>query len=205
MGYILLGAAALTPLGLVGAISQMVVHGLILAILFNLVGVIEQKVGSRELDVLNGLLNPIRGLPSITSLLILGAMASAGIPGLAGFVAEFLIFQGSYSVFPVQTLVGVVGTGLTAVYFVILLNRTCFGRLDTKTAYYPRVQFEDRLPALLLTALIIFLGIQPAWLVKWVESTSTAMIAAVPVAIEQRIAALPAALPMALPSITQPE
>ena len=205
MGYILLGAAALTPLGLVGAISQMVVHGLILAILFNLVGVIEQKVGSRELDVLNGLLNPIRGLPSITSLLILGAMASAGIPGLAGFVAEFLIFQGSYSVFPVQTLVGVVGTGLTAVYFVILLNRTCFGRLDTKTAYYPRVQFEDRLPALLLTALIIFLGIQPTWLVKWVESTSTAMIAAVPVAIEQRIAALPAALPMALPSITQPE
>jgi len=201
MGYILLGAAALTPLGLVGAISQMVVHGLILAILFNLVGVIEQKVGSRELDVLNGLLNPIRGLPSITSLLILGAMASAGIPGLAGFVAEFLIFQGSYSVFPVQTLVGVVGTGLTAVYFVILLNRTCFGRLDTKTAYYPRVQFEDRLPALLLTALIIFLGIQPTWLVKWVESTSTAMIAAVPVAIEQRIAALPAALP----SITQPE
>ena len=209
MGYILLGAAALTPLGLVGAISQMVVHGLILAILFNLVGVIEQKVGSRELDVLNGLLNPIRGLPSITSLLILGAMASAGIPGLAGFVAEFLIFQGSYSVFPVQTLVGVVGTGLTAVYFVILLNRTCFGRLDTKTAYYPRVQFEDRLPALLLTALIIFLGIQPTWLVKWVESTSTAMIAAVPVAIEQRIAALPAALPVALPvalpSITQPE
>jgi NAD(P)H-quinone oxidoreductase subunit 4 len=120
-----------------------------------------------------------------------------------------LIFQGSYSVFPVQTLVGVVGTGLTAVYFVILLNRTCFGRLDTKTAYYPRVQFEDRLPALLLTALIIFLGIQPAWLVKWVESTSTAMIAAVPVAIEQRIAALPVALPVvlpvALPSITQPE
>jgi len=205
MGYILLGAAALTPLGLVGAISQMVAHGLILAILFNLVGVIEQKVGSRELDVLNGLLNPIRGLPSITSLLILGAMASAGIPGLAGFVAEFLIFQGSYSVFPVQTLVGVVGTGLTAVYFVILLNRTCFGRLDTKTAYYPRVQFEDRLPALLLTALIIFLGIQPTWLVKWVEPTSTAMIAAVPVAIEQRIAALPAALPVALPSITQPE
>jgi NAD(P)H-quinone oxidoreductase subunit 4 len=196
MGYILLGAAALTPLALVGAMSQMVAHGLILAILFNLVGVIEQKVGSRDLEVLNGLLNPIRGLPSITSLLILAAMASAGIPGLAGFVAEFLIFQGSYSVFPVQTLVAVVGTALTAVYFVILLNRTCFGRLDNKTAYYPRVQFEDRLPALLLTALIVFLGIQPTWLVKWVEATSTAMVAAVPIAIEQRIAVLP---------VTQPE
>ncbi|QYO62447.1 PAS domain-containing protein [Leptolyngbya sp. 7M] len=111
-------------------------------------------------------------------------MASAGIPGLAGFVAEFLIFQGSYSTFPIQTLVGVVGTGLTAVYFVILLNRTCFGRLDNATAYYPRVLFEDRLPALILAGLIIFLGVQPNWLVRWSEASSTAMVAAAP-AIEQ--------------------
>jgi NAD(P)H-quinone oxidoreductase subunit 4 len=192
MGYILLGAAALTPLALVGAISQMVAHGLILAILFHLVGVIEQKVGSRELDVLNGLLNPIRGLASISSLLILGAMASAGIPGLAGFIAEFLIFQGSYSVFPIQTLTAVVGTGLTAVYFVILLNRTCFGKLDNATAYYPRVRFEDRFPALILAGLIVFLGIQPTWLVRWTEASSSAMIAAVPIAAEQRLAATPA-------------
>jgi NAD(P)H-quinone oxidoreductase subunit 4 len=190
MGYILLGAAALTPLALVGSISQMVAHGLILAVLFHLVGVIEQKVGSRELDVLNGLLNPIRGLPSIASLLILGAMASAGIPGLAGFVAEFLIFQGSYSTFPLQTLVAVVGTGLTAVYFVILLNRTCFGRLDNTTAYYPKVQFEDRFPALILAGLIVILGILPNWLVKWSEATSTAMVAAVP--LEQQVALRPA-------------
>lgn len=167
----------------------MVAHGLILAILFHLVGVIEQKVGSRELDVLNGLLNPIRGLPSISSLLILGAMASAGIPGLAGFIAEFLIFQGTYSVFPIQTLIAVAGTGLTAVYFVILLNRTCFGKLDNETAYYPRVLFEDRLPALILASLIAFLGIQPTWLVKWSEATSKAMVAAVPAV--QQVAAAP--------------
>lgn len=191
MGYILLGAAALTPLALVGSISQMVAHGLILAILFHLVGVIEAKVGSRELDVLNGLLNPIRGLPSISSLLILGAMASAGIPGLAGFIAEFLIFQGTYSVFPLQTLIAVAGTGLTAVYFVILLNRTCFGRLDNATAYYARVEFDDRFPALILAGLITFLGIQPSWLVKWSEATSTAMVAAVPT-VQQIAAAEPA-------------
>lgn len=190
MGYILLGAAALTPLALVGAVSQMVAHGLILAILFHLVGVIEQKVGSRELDVLNGLLNPIRGLPSISSLLILGAMASAGIPGLAGFVAEFLVFQGSYAAFPIQTLVAVVGTGLTAVYFVILLNRTCFGRLDNATAYYPKVLFEEQFPALILAGLIIFLGVQPSWLVRWSEASSTAMVAAIP-AVEQQVAIQP--------------
>jgi NAD(P)H-quinone oxidoreductase subunit 4 len=180
MGYVLLGAAAVTQLGLVGSISQMVAHGLILAILFHLVGVIEEKVGSRELDVLNGLLNPIRGLPSISSLLVLGAMASAGIPGLAGFISEFLVFQGSYAVFPIPTILAVIGTGLTAVYFVILLNRTCFGKLDNNTAYYPKVLWTDQAPALILAVLIIFLGVQPVWLVRWTEATSAALVAVVP-------------------------
>jgi NAD(P)H-quinone oxidoreductase subunit 4 len=158
----------------------MVSHGLILAILFHLVGVIEAKVGTRELDVLNGLMNPIRGLPMVSALLVLGGMASAGIPGLVGFVTEFLVFQGSYATYPVQTLLGVVGTGLTAVYFVILLNRTCFGKLDNALAYFPRVTLGEKLPAYVLAGLIIFLGIQPNWLVKWAEPTATAMIAALP-------------------------
>jgi NAD(P)H-quinone oxidoreductase subunit 4 len=180
MGYILLGGAALTALSLVGAVTQMVAHGLILAILFHLVGVIETKVGTRELDVLNGLMNPIRGLPLISALLILGGMASAGIPGLVGFVSEFLVFQGSYAVFPVQTLLCVVGTGLTAVYFVILLNRTCFGKLDNAIAYFPKVEWRERVPAFVLASLIFFLGVQPTWLVRWSESTTTSMVAAVP-------------------------
>jgi NAD(P)H-quinone oxidoreductase subunit 4 len=180
MGYVLLGAAAATPLALVGAVSQMAAHGLILALLFHLVGLIEKKVGSRELDVLNGLLNPIRGLPSVSSLLILGAMASAGIPGLAGFIAEFLVFQGSYAIFPWQTLLAVIGTGLTAVYFVILLNRTCFGKLDSASAYYPKVLWFEQLPAVVLAVLIVFLGVQPSWLVCWTEATTTAIVATIP-------------------------
>jgi NAD(P)H-quinone oxidoreductase subunit 4 len=193
MGYVLLGTVALTQLGMVGAVSQMVSHGLILALLFYLVGIIENKVGTRDLDVLNGLLNPLRGLPATSALLILAAMASAGIPGLVGFIAEFLIFQGTYITHPIPTLLAVVGTGLTAVYFVILLNRTCFGRLDNKTAYYPKVTFNEQLPALILTGLIFFLGIQPTWLVRWSESTSNALIALLPTDLDaQRIAIAPA-------------
>ena len=180
MGYIVVAAAAFTPLSLLGAVSQMVSHGLILAILFYLVGIIETKVGTRDLDVLNGLMNPMRGLPLVSALLILGGMASAGIPGLAGFIAEFLVFQGSYSVFPWQTLLCIFASGLTAVYFVILLNRTCFGKLDNKTAYYPVVRGVEKAPALVLAALIFFLGIQPTWLVRWTETTTTAIVAAVP-------------------------
>jgi NAD(P)H-quinone oxidoreductase subunit 4 len=181
MGYVLLGAAAMTDLSLTGAVSQMVSHGLILTILFHLVGVIETKVGTRKLDVLNGLMNPVRGLPMVSALLVLGGMASAGIPGLVGFVTEFLVFQGSYAVYPVQTLLGVIGTGLTTVYFVILLNRTCFGRLDNATAYFPKVTFSEKLPAYILAGLILFLGIQPNWLVQWGASTASAMVAAIPI------------------------
>ncbi|MGB3199385.1 MAG: proton-conducting transporter membrane subunit, partial [Nodosilinea sp.] len=183
---------------LTGAVSQMVSHGLILAILFHLVGVIEAKVGTRNLEVLNGLMNPVRGLPMISALLVLGGMASAGIPGLVGFVTEFLVFQGSYAVYPVQTLLGVIGTGLTAVYFVILLNRTCFGRLDNAIAYFPKVTFSEKLPAYVLASLILFLGIQPNWLVKWGERTASVMVAAIPVMTPQMVAdevieAIPAA------------
>ena len=176
MGYILLAAAANTSLALVGAISQMVSHGIILAILFHLVGVVEAKVGTRELDKLNGLMSPVRGLPFISALLILGGMGSAGIPGMTGFIAEFIVFQGSFSVFPIPTLLCVIATGLTAVYFVILLNRTCFGKLDNDLAYYPKVFWHEKMPAVILAVLIIFLGVQPKWLVRWSEQTSAAMV-----------------------------
>jgi NAD(P)H-quinone oxidoreductase subunit 4 len=175
MGYVLLGGAAMTELSIVGAVSQMVAHGFILALLFYLVGIIEDKVGTRELSALNGLMSPVRGLPYISALLVLGGMASAGIPGMVGFIAEFLVFQGSYAVFPWQTLLCVVGTGFTAVYFVILLNRTCFGRLDNALAYYPKVLWSERFPAFLLAGIILFLGVQPYWLVHWSEPTTTAM------------------------------
>jgi NAD(P)H-quinone oxidoreductase subunit 4 len=172
MGYILVAAAAGTELSILGAVSQMIAHGLILALLFHLVGIVERKVGTRDLDVLNGLMNPIRGLPLTSALLILAGMASAGIPGLVGFIAEFMIFQGSFSIFPIPILLCIIASGLTAVYFVILLNRTCFGKLDNNLAYYPPVLRSEAIPAFVLTAIILFLGIQPNWLVRWIEPTT---------------------------------
>ena len=179
MGYILVAAAAGTDLSILGAVAQMISHGLILALLFHLVGIVERKVGTRDLDVLNGLMNPIRGLPLTSALLITAGMASAGIPGLVGFAAEFLVFQGSFTIFPLATILCIIASGLTAVYFVILLNRTCFGRLDNKLAYYPQVLMSETLPALVLTGIIFVLGVQPNWLLKWIEPTTNNMVSQV--------------------------
>lgn len=175
MGYILVAAAASTELSVLGGVAQSISHGLILALLFELVGIVEDKVGTRELDVLNGLMNPVRGLPLVSALLVTAGMASAGIPGLVGFAAEFLVFQGSFSIFPICTLLCIFASGLTAVYFVILLNRTCFGKLDNKLAYYPRVVRSEQIPALVLTSIILVLGIHPTWLIRWIEPTTDAI------------------------------
>jgi NAD(P)H-quinone oxidoreductase subunit 4 len=180
MGYILLAAAAATPLSLLATVLQMVSHGLISALLFLLVGVVYKKTGSRDLDVLSGLLNPERGLPIVGSLMILGVMASAGTPGMVGFISEFLVFRGSFPVFPTQTLLCMLGTGLTAVYFLNLMNRAFFGRLSEQVVNLPRVQWSERIPAIVLAVLIVILGIQPNWLVRWSEPTTTATIANFP-------------------------
>ncbi|MEH2254016.1 NADH-quinone oxidoreductase subunit M [Nostoc sp.] len=176
MGYVLLAAAAATPLSVLGAVMQMISHGLISAMLFLLVGVVYKKAGSRDLEVLQGLLNPERGMPVIGSLIVVGVMASAGIPGMVGFISEFVVYRGSFPVFPVQTLLCMIGTGLTAVYFLILLNRAFFGRLSAQVTNLPRVYWSDRIPAAILAVLIVIFGIQPNWLGRWSEPTITAMV-----------------------------
>ena len=176
MGYILLAAAAATPLSILATVLQMVSHGLISALLFLLVGVVYKKTGSRDLAVLQGLLNPEQGLPVIGSLMIVGVMASAGTPGMVGFISEFLVFRGSFNAFPTQTLLTMIGTGLTAVYFLLLVNRAFFGRLSSQVVDLPKVYWSDRIPAIVLAALIVILGLQPNWLVRWSEQVSTAMV-----------------------------
>jgi len=186
MGAVLLAAAAASPVALLGAEFQMVSHGLISALLFLLVGIVYRKTGTRDLDVLHGLLNPQRGLPLTGSLMVLGVMASAGLPGMSGFISEFLVFRGSIQTFPVATLLSIVGSGLTAVYFLLLVNRAFFGRLaitphndplrDPRLdVQLPSVASRETLPALTLAIAVVGLGLLPASLGRLSEATTTAL------------------------------
>ncbi|MEB3350198.1 MAG: NADH-quinone oxidoreductase subunit M [Cyanobacteriota bacterium] len=186
MGYILLAAAAATPVSLLGAVFQMVSHGLISALLFLLVGIVYRHTGTRDLEVLRGLLNPERGLPLTGSLMIVGVMASAGLPGMAGFISEFLVFRGSLAAFPLATLLSMVGSGLTAVYFLLLVNRAFFGRLAILPASDPVldsrldirltvVKPRETLPAIALAAGVVGLGLLPSALGRLSEGASTVL------------------------------
>lgn len=184
MGYVLLAAAAATPVSLLGSVFQMVSHGLISALLFLLVGVVYKATGTRNLDVLRGLLNPERGLPLTGSLMILGVMASAGLPGMAGFISEFLLFRGSIEKFPVATLLSMVGSALTAVYFLLLVNRAFFGRLavtpfdpnsGSLDIRLPPLTLAEQFPSLILAGSVVFIGLWPASLASITESATNAM------------------------------
>ena len=196
MGTILLAAAAATPVSLQGAVFQMVSHGLISALLFLLVGIVYRKTGTRDLEVLRGLLNPERGLPYTGTLMILGVMASAGLPGMAGFISEFLVFRGSLQAFPAATLLCMVGSGLTAVYFLLLVNRAFFGRMAITPPSDPSadarleirllpVAPRETLPATALALTVVAIGLAPSWLGR-ISEASTAAMASLPL----RLAAL---------------
>ncbi|MBX2863335.1 MAG: NADH-quinone oxidoreductase subunit M [Leptolyngbyaceae cyanobacterium MAG.088] len=197
MGYVLLAAAASNPLSYVGTVFQMLSHGIISALLFLVVGVVYKKTGTRDLTVLRGLLNPERGLPIVGSAMVLAVMASAGIPGMVGFISEFIVYRGSFVSFAPQTLLCLLGSGLTAVYFLLLVNRAFFGRLaitedrmDEQDPVLPVVTWQDRLPALVLVGLLFVFGLSPSWMTRWIEPTTTAMYDAMPIKLEMSSAHL---------------
>ena len=175
MGLLVLALAAATPLSLQGVMAQVIAHGLIVALLFACVELIQRKTGTTVIAELSGLLNPIRGLPFTMSLLLLALMAAAGIPGLAGFPAELLVFEGSWTVFPRATLVCLVASGFTAVYAVRLFNRVGFGRLDNARADWQGTSLVERLPAVVLTLLVLLTGLWPLGLTGWSETATAAL------------------------------
>ncbi|MDJ0648157.1 MAG: NADH-quinone oxidoreductase subunit M [Xenococcaceae cyanobacterium MO_188.B19] len=176
MAYILLAVSATTRLSITASVFQMVSHGLISALLFMLVGVVYQKTGSRDVESLRGLLNPERGLPVTGGLMILGVMASSGLPGMVGFISEFLVFRGSFPIFSIPTLLCLVGTGLTAVYFLLVINKVFFGRLTESLAHLPRVKWVEHAPAFVMLFLIIAFGIQPSWVIHLSEAQAVALL-----------------------------
>lgn len=173
MGLLVLALAAATPLSLQGVVVQMLAHGLITALLFCLVGTIERHTGTVAIPEISGLMNPYRGLPFTMGLMLLGLMAAAGVPGLAGFVAELLVFEGSWVAFPWPTLACMIASGLTAVYAVRLFNRVGFGRLDNERADWLNTTWGERFPAVVLAGLIVIAGIWPSTITSFSEGSVT--------------------------------
>jgi NADH-quinone oxidoreductase subunit M len=130
LGYVMLGLFAATPSGIEGAVLQMVNHGVTTGALFLLVGVVYDRRHTRMLDDFGGL---AKSMPVYTALFVIATMASIGVPGLNGFVGEFLIITGTFSSDKLGHVAGIqaVGAGLgvilAALYMLTAVQKMFFG------------------------------------------------------------------------------
>jgi len=171
MGYVMLAtAAAAAALGnpalkqaattaLNGAVMEMVAHGIITGALFMIVGVIyDYRAHTRGVDDFGGL---GAKLPVYTGITTLAMLASLGLPGLMGFVAEFLIFLGSFAIFPVLTAIGLTGVVITAAFFLWTIQRIFLGPLNPRWADLTDMDARELIALGPLALLMVLFGIYP--------------------------------------------
>ena len=159
MGYCILAMGALTTTGIAGAMFQMVSHGLITGALFLLVGVLYDRAHTREIAAFGGLWTH---LPLYSAIMTLFAMASLGLPGLSGFVAEFMSFLGAFQTYPVLTAVSVLGVLLTAGYILRMIQRMFLGPFQQeKWGGLTEINGREIFTVAPLAALTIWLGVYP--------------------------------------------
>jgi len=160
MGIVLLGIATLTDLGMAAAVFQMFAHGLITAVLFMTCGMFQHKAGTREIPLLGGLAPKV---PVLSTVMMIGFMASLGLPGLVGFVAEFSVFTATYDFFDLWVIVPIASVALTAAYYIWAMQRSIFGSLTTKidTEHIHDAYWFETVPLAVLIGLIALFGIYP--------------------------------------------
>lgn len=168
MGIVLLGIAAFNEIGMQGAIFQLISHGLISALLFLIVGSLYERTQTTEVEQLGGL---AASLPFICGILMVGGMASLGLPLLSGFVSEFLAFLGLFDSMPAITIVGTLGIILTAVYVLRGILKISYGPIPESFRQLRDARLVEAVPMITLSAFIILLGVYPAVLSQTLHYT----------------------------------
>lgn len=159
MGYVLLGASALTPIALQGAAFQLVSHGMITGLLFVMVGLVYDRTHTREIPALGGI---AKRMPFIATFFVVAGLASLGLPGMAGFAAEFLVFLGAFPVHAIATIAGVATIVLTAGYLLWMLERVFFGPERPEWSHLPDMNRLEALTVGAFVVVIVGLGVYPS-------------------------------------------
>jgi NADH-quinone oxidoreductase subunit M len=160
MGYVIIGLAALTATGIQGAVMQMFTHGTITALLFTMVGLVYDRTHTRIIPDMGGLAPK---MPFIATGFVMAGLASLGLPGMNGFIGEFLVFIGSFGVWPAYTAIAVFAIVLTAGYITWMLMRVFFGKLDEhKWHALTDADWRERFVVVALLGAIILTGMYPS-------------------------------------------
>ena len=179
MGFVVLGIAAAAyaqgsqnaHIALNGAVLQMFNHGLSAAGMFFLVGVIYERTHTRNLKEFGGLF-PL--VPVYGGILIFTSMASLGLPGLNGFVSEFLVVRGAWPVFTMTTALGMIGLFFTGAYILKGIKQVLHGPVNEHwIGHISEINPREILVIVPLMVLMLWIGIWPSWILEVINNVVT--------------------------------
>ncbi len=173
MGFVLLGLAALSLNGFNGAMLQMFSHGIITGGLFLLVGVLYDRAHTRDMAAFGGL---GAQMPIYAGILVFFSLASLGLPGLSGFVAEFLVLLGSFSYSRLFTALATIGIILAAAYLLTMVRKVLLGPVNQKWDHLKEINLREIITLAPLMALILAVGIYPKFILNYMTPTLKALI-----------------------------
>lgn len=170
-GFILLGIGMLTKTAIIGAVMQMVSHGVMTALFFGAIGMIYERTHTREVEKLGGLLKTI---PFLATIYIISGLCSLGLPGLSGFVSEMTIFMGAWqrpdAYHRIATILSCASIVVTAVYILRAAGKAMMGPVTNEHyLHLPDATWNEKIASIALTLGILAIGIAPFWLINLVE------------------------------------
>ncbi len=146
----------------------MINHGIITGALFLLVGVIYDRAHTRDISAFGGLAARV---PVFAGLMSLAAFASLGLPGLAGFISEFLCFLGAFSTLKWHAAIAVLGILITAAFFLRMIEKVFLGPLNKQWAALDDMSPRELASVLPLAALTVVLGVWPRYALDLMNTT----------------------------------
>ncbi|MDI6858152.1 MAG: NADH-quinone oxidoreductase subunit M [Dehalococcoidia bacterium] len=159
MGYVLMGLATLNSIGMNGAVLQMFSHGIMTALMFAMVGAIYDQAHVRDMSIFGGLANQ---MPRFAAFFAIAGLASLGLPGLSGFVAEFHIFVGTFQTYPAFGALAIFGAAITAAYILRMLAMAFFGPFNERWSHLTEMTRWEQAAGAVLIFFLLFMGLWPA-------------------------------------------
>ncbi|MEI6665048.1 MAG: NADH-quinone oxidoreductase subunit M [Chloroflexota bacterium] len=174
MGYVFMGLGTMNVIGMTGSVLQMFAHGVMTALFFLLIGAMYDQSHNRDIPNFSGLAHR---MPMWAIFFVIGSLASLGLPGLSGFVAELHIFVGAFRAYPIVGGLAVLTAAITATYLLRMMSQMFFGEFNTRWDMLRDVTWAERAGATVLVLSILAMGLWPS---PWVERISTTLAQTIP-------------------------
>ena len=168
MGLVLMGLATMSVIGIQGAVLQMFSHGVMTATFFAMVGSVYDQAHTRDMTLFGGL---VHKMPLFVFFFGVAGLASLGLPGLSGFIAEFNVFVGTFQTYPWAAALGIFAAMITAIYILRMMALALFGPLNERWSGLSEMTILERGTASLMLVFILFMGLWPAPFIDRISET----------------------------------